>query len=202
MLETLVAAARPGGAEPSVVAELGSVELWRGLTILDLYAGTGALGIEALSRGAAWCDFVEADSSARRIIERNLRTTGLAERAHVLGIEVDKVLQGTARDALHAPYALVLMDPPYADASVGKNIERLGSGDLLVPDSLVTVEHSRRQSLAPTYLSVATERDRLALVEARQRRHGDTIISIYRWTSFGDRGVDGHGYDGDLPRQL
>lgn len=170
MLDVLLATERPG--EPTSEAiEPGSPEVWEGLTVLDLYAGTGALGIEALSRGAAWCDFVEVDAAARRVIERNLRVTGLADRARVIGLDAVKVASGAPAGPLHAPYALCVMDPPYNDASVLTVIADLAQGRLLVPGALVAVEHSRRVALSDEY-------DRL--IRVRERRHGDTVLSIYR----------------------
>src|SRR6185437_7225910 len=92
MIESLLAVKRPRPTLPQEELEPGLAEVWEGLSVLDLYAGTGALGIEALSRGADWCDFVESSAAARRVIERNLKATGLEDRARVLGLSVEKVL--------------------------------------------------------------------------------------------------------------
>lgn len=186
MLENLLAIERPGGSE-----EEGG-DVWEGLVVLDLYAGTGALGIEALSRGAAWCDFVEANAAARRTIERNLQVTGLAERGRVLGLDVEKVVRGSGRPALRVPYDVVLLDPPYADPAVGAVLASLATGDFLVSAALVAAEHSRRVQLAERY-----DGDGRALIEVRQRRHGDTVLSIYR---YGEK--DEHGDEGDLSGEL
>jgi len=78
--------------------------------VLDLYAGSGALGIEALSRGAHWCDFVEQDRAACAIIRENLALAGFQERTRVHCMSVEKAL-----DRLDGPYDLVLMDPPYEE---------------------------------------------------------------------------------------
>src|SRR3972149_32442 len=80
--------------------------------VLDLYAGTGALGIEALSRGAAWCDFVECDRSACELIRENLRLTGFEDRARVYRLTAERALED-----LEGPYTLVLADPPYDDSA-------------------------------------------------------------------------------------
>ncbi len=194
MIETLLAAERPiqGGAAVAA-GEPGSPELWQDLTVLDLYAGTGALGIEALSRGAAWCDFVEANAAARRVIEQNLRVTGLADRARIIALDVERVVRGAARAALHAPYGVCLMDPPYNDPRVVAVIGELAASDLLAPGALVAIEHSRRVALSDAY-------DGLSLV--RERRHGDTVLSIYRKRASADPGADRHGDDGDLPGNL
>lgn len=171
MLETLLATERPGETTGETSLEPGNPALWRDLTVLDLYAGTGALGIEALSRGATWCDFVESDRAARRVIERNLAATGLADRARVLGLTAEKVVSGTLLAPLHAPYDLVLMDPPYADRSVATVIGELAAGGLLRLAALVAVEHSRRLALPGSVDS---------LIIVRERRYGDTVLSIYR----------------------
>ncbi|MFQ5472075.1 MAG: RsmD family RNA methyltransferase, partial [Dehalococcoidia bacterium] len=78
--------------------------------VLDLYAGSGALGIEALSRGGGSCDFVERQSAACRLIAENLRLTGFESQADVLCMPVEKAL-----GKLNGPYTVVLADPPYAD---------------------------------------------------------------------------------------
>jgi len=195
MLETLLAAQR---ADIDEEIGPGSAELWADLAILDLYAGTGALGIEALSRGAAWCDFIEANPAARRIVERNLRVTGLEERGRVIGLDAEKVMRGAGWASLHRPYSLVVLDPPYAERDVGKRLRELASVELLAADALVAVEHSRRLELGAAYaaedgVGVTRSSGTGALVEVRQRRHGDTVVSIYRFTATGR----GEGIDGD-----
>lgn len=194
MLEALLATERPGlEGEEVGVAEPGSPELWHGLWVLDLYAGTGALGIEALSRGAAWCDFVESNAAARRVIERNLRVTGLADRARIIGLDAEKFARGATRVSTYEPYGVSLMDPPYNDPRVNTVIGDLAKSGLLARRALVAVEHSRRMALSDAY-------DGLALV--RERRHGDTILSIYRNGASADPGAVGHGHNGDLSRNL
>jgi len=193
MIETLLVAERPGVLSFSKAVEPGTPELWDGLIVLDLYAGTGALGIEALSRGAKWCDFVEANPAARRTIERNLQVTGLADRARIIGMDVAKVVRGAARDALHQPYDLVVMDPPYNDLSVVGVVGDLAGSELLVPRALVSVEHARRVMLADRYDG---------LVAVRERRHGDTVLTVYRNAGSANSGVETDGDDGDLSRHV
>jgi 16S rRNA (guanine(966)-N(2))-methyltransferase RsmD len=205
MLESLLVANRPGTLVSTEPREPGQPELWAGLTILDLYAGTGALGIEALSRGAAWCDFVEHNVSARRTIDRNLRTTGFLDRAHVTRLDVDKVLHGSALSALRAPYAVALLDPPYAATDISANIAHLADRRLLEPEGLVGVEHSPKVTLAGSFEEVPRGDNppvTFSLVRVRERRHGDTVLSVYRWVPTGDRGEDEDGYQGDLSGQL
>jgi 16S rRNA (guanine966-N2)-methyltransferase len=182
MLETLLAAEKPG-QRSSAALEPGTDELWAGLLVADLYAGTGALGIEGLSRGAAWCDFVESDASARRVVERNLTATHLSERARILPIRVEKALTMAKQEAFHAPYGLVLLDPPYAlGDAVGDVLERLVGAEWLEPAALVAIEHDEATVLAEriTTHEPGSERSpELTLV--RRRRHGGTALSIYRY---------------------
>lgn len=151
------------GAIFSALASLGA-DLSR---VLDLYAGSGALGIEALSRGAAWCDFVERDPRACALIRENLRSTGLQDQA---GVHCTAVERAPAR--LQGPYTLVLADPPYADAAALSALEAVASSPLVeAGTTLLVLEHSARQE-PPARLGP------LSLVS--QRRHGDSAVSIYR----------------------
>lgn len=134
--------------------------------ILDLYAGTGALGIEALSRGAERCDFVESDPKACAIIRENLRRTALLDRAAVLCLPV-----GRALSRLDGPYDLVVADPPYEyDRAQPEVAAVLGAG-LLAEGGTLVVEHSKRR---PWPEEVGGRRQVLS------RRHGDTRVTIYQ----------------------
>lgn len=90
---------------------LGSLDAVEGSVVLDLFAGSGALGIEALSRGAAACTFVDEDRAARRAIVENLRTTGLGDRATVVA---DAAMRWLRAVGSGARFDLVLLDPPYS----------------------------------------------------------------------------------------
>ncbi len=197
MLESLLAAERPGAAEGGAEGVPGTPEIWEGLNVADLYAGTGALGIEALSRGAGWCDFFETDASARGVVARNLKATGFEDRARVLGLDAGKAVSGGARDAFHVPYGVVLLDPPYRDSAVATVVERLTSGSLLDLNAIVAVEHSRDVPLRASYgeatLGGASVAATTHLERVRERRHGDTVLSIYRQVQSASRGV----VDGD-----
>jgi 16S rRNA (guanine966-N2)-methyltransferase len=142
--------------------------IWAGKRVSDLYAGTGALGIEALSRGAAHVDFVDASPVCQRLIRDNLRGTGLAERGRVIGGSLPAMLE---RSGDLGPFDLALLDPPYGDPSLERTLAALEGRDLLASEALVVVEHSRRGE-------PAADLGRLRLI--RRRRHGDTEISIYR----------------------
>ena len=151
------------GAVFSALASMGA-DMSR---VLDLYAGSGALGIEALSRGAGWCDFVERDAAACGVIRENLRITGFEAQTRVHCLLVERVLQ-----RLEGLYTLVLADPPYADTTALSELERLAGLSLVeVGRTVVVLEQSARRE-PPAQLG------RLCLVSIR--RHGDSAVSIYR----------------------
>src|SRR5947209_3708389 len=104
--------------------------------VLDLYAGTGALGIEALSRGAAWCDFVERDRGMAEVTRENLLLTGFEMRSKVYPVPAERVLE-----QLNERYTLVLADPPYADVAVIGVLEALAASPLRDKDAIMVLEH-------------------------------------------------------------
>jgi 16S rRNA (guanine966-N2)-methyltransferase len=134
--------------------------------VLDLYAGSGALGIEALSRGAASCDFVERDAGACAVIKENLQATGFASQANVFCMPVARAIP-----RLEGPYTLVLADPPYDDAEAAVLMESLASSALVGNETVFVLEHSTR-------VDPGVELGKLSL--ASTRRHGDSAVSIYR----------------------
>jgi 16S rRNA (guanine966-N2)-methyltransferase len=138
-----------------------------GARSLDLFAGSGALGIEALSRGADSTVFVERDPLALRSLRANLRSLGLAPpRAHVRERDVLIALQ-TARRRKET-YDLVFIDPPYSQARDWTAELSAALSPLLRPQARVVVESDRRAPL------------RLGLELERERRYGDTSIRIHR----------------------
>ncbi len=141
---------------------LGDID---GARALDLFAGTGALGIEALSRGAARAVFVERDARAAAVLRENLGALGLtAERAELRRADALAALRTAAeRDEL---YDLVLIDPPYGDAvRLGQKLPAL-LAPVLAPGGRVVAESDRRAPLG------------LELPIATERRYGDTSITI------------------------
>ena len=134
--------------------------------VLDLFAGSGARGIEALSRGAGWVDFVERAPRCCAIIKQNLEKTRLADRAHIYCCSVSKALS-----FLDKEYSIILIDPPYADDSVGDIVMQLANSKLVGTKTVVVVTHSPRRHLAPAYAT-------LNLV--KEYRHGDSCIAVYR----------------------
>jgi 16S rRNA (guanine966-N2)-methyltransferase len=133
---------------------------------LDLYAGTGALGIEALSRGATWVDFVEHNRKCCDAITRNLDATGFSAQSRVYCISVDRALT-----MLDRVYDVVLMDPPYDDRSISNTLDSLFGSRLVSPKSTVVVQCSTRQRLPADFHKFHMIKD---------RHYGDTSISFYR----------------------
>lgn len=133
--------------------------------VLDLYAGTGALGIEALSRGDGEADFVESDAATAAIITANLKRTGFEARGRVHRLTADHAI-----GRLSGPYTLVLADPPYYDEGGLATVSALAVSALVDDDSVLVLEHHRKTA-APQTLG------RLRL--HKTRTHGDTAVSIY-----------------------
>jgi len=132
--------------------------------VLDLYAGTGALGIEALSRQASWADFVETNPRRCAEIRDNLKAMGLPGRVYCARVE-------RALSFLTQPYDLILMDPPYAQPDLPARLERLMHYPAVGEDTVIAVAHSSRQPLPATCGPFR---------QVVSRRHGDTTLSIYR----------------------
>lgn len=136
-----------------------------GESVLDLFAGTGALGIEALSRGAADAVFVERRSQACRMIRTNLEHTHLADQARVLCMSVERALL-----ALRQEFGLILLDPPYAHANLHDIMAAVGGAPILRIDGTVVLEHSPRFVVEKHYARLELQ---------RQKVYGDTALSIY-----------------------
>jgi 16S rRNA (guanine966-N2)-methyltransferase len=134
--------------------------------VLDLYSGSGQLGIEALSRGAGWADFVEREPRCCAIIKENLEKTRLADRAHIYCQNVNKAVS-----LLEKEYDIILMDPPYADKTIHETVTHLADSPLINRSSVIVVTHSPHLPLRETYAT-------LNLV--KENRHGDSCIAIYQ----------------------
>lgn len=150
----------------------------RGARVLDGYAGTGAVGIEALSRGAAHVTFVERDPRAARLIAANLAHCGVADRHAIIRVGFASV-----RGALPAgDFDLVFLDPPYGAAELGAALETAAAlggpataasdAPVVRPDALLIVEHARRDP-APEAAGV--------LRRTRTVESGDSALSFYCW---------------------
>src|SRR3990172_772481 len=117
--------------------------------VLDLFSGSGQLGIEALSRGAGWVDFIDRDQRCCAIIKENLERTGLAGKAHIYCSNVAKTL-----GFLDKEYDIILMDPPYADTAIGDIIGQLANSRLVSKATTLVVTHSSRFPLEPSYAAL------------------------------------------------
>lgn len=154
------------GALYSMLASLGVAPA----RVLDLYGGSGAVGIEALSRGAEWADFVERNGAACEAIRTNLARTKFAARAAVHQTSVESYLARATEEA----YDLVIMDPPYADPTIAENLARLARSTLVAPGTIVALGHSPRLELSDTGPP---------LVQIRRRCHGDSCFSLFEIAS-------------------
>jgi 16S rRNA (guanine(966)-N(2))-methyltransferase RsmD len=135
--------------------------------VLDLFAGTGAIGLEALSRGARSCCFVDNGAEALRLIRENVLLCDAAQRS--------RIMQGTVSSAIHRleseneVFDILFLDPPYGQGYVEKTIQIIGP--VACEGALVIAEQHVKDS-QPPILDQAWNKD-------RERRYGDTLISIY-----------------------
>ena len=139
-----------------------------GLRVLDLFAGTGALGIEALSRGAAEGVFVEDHPESLKVLRRNLADLGLADRTTVWPLPVTVALAKLAGRG--ESFGLAFLDPPYGGGEAVMALTTLAELPLLRPGARVVVEHSRRESLPEACGG---------LTRLTVRRYGDTQVAFY-----------------------
>jgi 16S rRNA (guanine(966)-N(2))-methyltransferase RsmD len=150
------------------VLTAGNPEALAGTTWLDLFAGTGAVGIEALSRGAARVTFVESAKAAAGVIRENLASLGIEKGFEVMQAEVEKVL-GRASTA---GADFIFVDPPYRDAQAYRStLERLGRGDVAGEATLVIVEHDTKFDPGESFGG---------LRRVRKLEQGDAALSFYR----------------------
>ncbi len=141
---------------------------------LDLFAGTGAIGIEALSRGAAEVVFIENHAPAAALVRRNLESLGITTGATVLAVDALRGLQTlpSRKGTAHPAFDFIFLDPPYAAAQdYSRVLEFLGSADLLASAGYVIAEHSRKFDLPDQHG---------ALQRVRVLRQGDAALSFYR----------------------
>lgn len=139
----------------------------KGKMVLDLFAGTGNLGIEALSRGAKRTLFVEKGRQALRIIQRNLLQCGVERRSEIIPKDVNRAI-GILRERGES-FDVIFMDPPYQKGLIQKTLTKLSSYRIFHEDSILVIEHDRREPLPETV-------EGWDLI--RQRKIGDTLISF------------------------
>ena len=145
-----------------------------GSRFLDLFAGTGAVGIEALSRGAAHVAFIENHAPAAALIRKNLASLEIASEATVICADAARALESAAArvNAGALPYDYIFIDPPWAaTADYSRVMQFLASSALVAPDGIVIVEHRKSASLPESFDT---------LKRVRLLRQGDAALSFYR----------------------
>lgn len=142
-----------------------------GARVLDLYAGSGSLGIEMLSRGADWCDFVEQNAGVCRVIRENLQITRLAEKARVHQMPVARYI-GLIKDVSGTPpYDIITLDPPYADPDIEKTLEQVAGWPMLADGGIIVIGHATQVKLADEYGG--------RIKRTKHRVMGGSAFSIY-----------------------
>ncbi|MBI2528643.1 MAG: 16S rRNA (guanine(966)-N(2))-methyltransferase RsmD [Candidatus Rokubacteria bacterium] len=136
---------------------------------LDLFAGAGGVGIEALSRGAPSAVFVEQEVRALRALRENVERLGLSGRARVLRTDGARALERLAEAG--ARFAVVFLDPPYDSPRARPALERLAEGSCLLPGAVVVLQHATK-SPPPSALG--------ALAPWKARRFGETTLTFFR----------------------
>jgi 16S rRNA (guanine966-N2)-methyltransferase len=137
--------------------------------VLDLFAGTGALGIEALSRGARMAIFIDRDPSALVTLKKNIHACRFDQQSHVIRWDVSKDLQ-CFRPAEYR-FDIVFMDPPYCEGLINSTLSNLSNQGLVSTDALIVVEHAVSEPLigSPNEFTLS-----------EQRRYGKTLVSFLR----------------------
>ena len=143
-------------------------QFFDGGRVLDLYAGTGALALEALSRGFASAVLVDSGREALKLCQENAEALGFTARVQVIAQDADRALDRLGRGT---PFELIFADPPYALTAVKRTLEKIDAHELLAPGGTLCLEHDKREA-APERVG------RLACVDTR--RFGDTEVSLYR----------------------
>ncbi len=136
-----------------------------GATVIDLFAGSGAIGIEALSRGAAHVTFVDREERGLAILRQNLDALGLKQRARVIRADVARWIEASPDEMQAAD--LIILDPPYGDAVFDRTLQAI---DRSTSQATVVAEYSRRQQLPAM----------VRLQMGRERRYGDTMVAVLR----------------------
>lgn len=138
--------------------------------VLDIFAGTGALGIEALSRGARFALFIDREKTSVETIQKNLLSCRFEARATVIRQDIQNGLQWL-KNPPH-PFNLVFMDPPYNKGLIGGTLFHLHESGVLAPGALIVVEHSTSEPM-PSLLPVFTQTD--------ERKYGKTLVSFIEY---------------------
>lgn len=151
---------------------LGNRIDYDGSRVLDIFAGTGNLGIEALSRGASSAVFIENHRDSLALITKNLEITGFSGSSRIIAKDALASLKVLSQEQRR--FDLVLLDPPYEQGMTERTLQLLGSSTLVDDRTIVVAEFSIRDSIASTYSNL-TETDR--------RAYGDTVVSLFTYAA-------------------
>lgn len=141
---------------------------WEGKDVLDLFAGTGGLGIEALSRGASSAVFVEHHPQARAVLEKNVDALALGSRCHIIKLGVEEGIRHFTRKK--QSFDVIFLDPPYGTGLADSTLHLCARSAILREDGVLVVEHHAREAVASDY-GVLCLSDR--------RQYGETVISFF-----------------------
>ena len=137
-----------------------------GADVLDLFAGTGQLGIEALSRGAASAVFVDLQESACRLVKENLRRTKLADRAQVIRAEYREYLR-----SCHKKFGIIFLDPPYSDEFLENSLNLITEIDILQSGGIIVAERPLGKELPAEFSGYSRSKD---------YKYGKVLLTLYR----------------------
>ena len=140
-----------------------------GSSFLDLYAGSGTIGIEAASRGAGRIVFVEAVRSRARVIQENFERIGFGDRAEIHCEQAEAFLKRVSRSGEH--YDIIFADPPYASGEIEKILPLIEEYGILDAQGVIVCEHSKKKKVPERIGTLACK---------RQYRYGDTMLALYR----------------------
>ena len=136
--------------------------------VLDLFAGSGNLGLEALSRGASQAVFVDESRLCRSIIEENINRTHMSGKAQVIQSDVFRAIQALSREGRR--FDMIFIDPPYSHNYVNKTLQMIEENDIIFENGLIAVEHHEDEQPADVIGRIT---------KVRSRNYGDTVFSFY-----------------------
>lgn len=140
--------------------------------VLDLFAGSGALGVESLSRGAKECYFVDEHRESMKVIRENLTKTKLINYSTTLLMDFSRALESIQREG--KSFDLIFLDPPYGKGLVEEALEIIANGKLLAPEGLVIIEQDKKESLII---------ERVPYILWKEKKYGNTMVRILKQRS-------------------
>lgn len=141
---------------------------WEGKEVLDLFSGTGALGIEALSRGASLGVFVENHSHSLLLLDKNINTLNLSDHCEVVRLGVEKGIGFIKKR--EGKFDIVFLDPPYGKGLTDDTLRLIAGSDILKKDAVVVAEHHYKEILSDRYRKLQL---------SDQRKYGNTGVSFF-----------------------